>query len=261
MFGTVIMDAYRQEETAEIANALDELCNPNDSYGWASAGIYCFWDYYIEEVLYIGLASDLYTRFKQHNGLLPTNDTCCKKTYIDKYFSCNERLGYSIFVQSPLSQPLTFRNKKKYAKFAAQENAPVADFFTEQGKNDIKRVEGILIESYKRHYGHFPPWNQIGGSADGQHSVMPNNINIVRSFCSPDLYERNPIVSRSTLRELAYNSEYEFYECNFFHVVRTYMLIFGMEFKEALDFTISHDKCNIFDMIKKNGYLKKKLIL
>ena len=29
-----------------------------DSLGWASAGIYSFWDYYTKDVLYIGLASD-----------------------------------------------------------------------------------------------------------------------------------------------------------------------------------------------------------
>ena len=46
MFGTVIIDAYRKDEAMEMANAIDDLCSPNDTYGWASAGIYCFWDYY-----------------------------------------------------------------------------------------------------------------------------------------------------------------------------------------------------------------------
>ena len=55
MFGTVIIDAYRKEETLEMADAIDDLCSPTDNYGWASAGIYCFWDYYAEAVLYIGL--------------------------------------------------------------------------------------------------------------------------------------------------------------------------------------------------------------
>ena len=26
-----------------LAEAIEDLCSPNDSYGWASAGIYCFW--------------------------------------------------------------------------------------------------------------------------------------------------------------------------------------------------------------------------
>lgn len=40
------------------------LCSPNDNYG-ASAGIYCFWNYHIEEVLFIGLAGDLVERFNK----------------------------------------------------------------------------------------------------------------------------------------------------------------------------------------------------
>lgn len=70
MFGTVIIDAYSNNETEEMAKAIDDLCSPNDNYGWASAGIYSFWDYDKHEVLYIGLARDLSERFCQHNGLL-----------------------------------------------------------------------------------------------------------------------------------------------------------------------------------------------
>ena len=44
MFGTVIIDAYRKEEALEMADAIADLCSPTDNYGWASAGIYCFWD-------------------------------------------------------------------------------------------------------------------------------------------------------------------------------------------------------------------------
>ena len=100
MFGTVIIDAYRKEETLEMADAIDDLCSPTDNYGWASAGIYRFWDYYAEAVLYIGLAGDLAERFKQHNGILPIKEGS-KQKQIEDYFSRNERLGYTIFVQSP----------------------------------------------------------------------------------------------------------------------------------------------------------------
>ena len=95
------------------------------------------------------------------------------------------------------------RNKTLYEKFARQQNAPVEDLLSEQGRDDIKRVEGILIESFRRKYGHFPPWNNIGGSVAGQNRVMENNINIVKSFCTPDDYAINPIVSHSTIRELS----------------------------------------------------------
>ena len=70
----------------ELANAIDDLCSPNDNYGWASAGIYCFWDYYAEAILYIGLASDLAVRFKQHNGIIPL-ESGSKQKQIEEYFS------------------------------------------------------------------------------------------------------------------------------------------------------------------------------
>lgn len=86
MFGTVIIDAYRKEEALEMADAIDDLCSPTDNYGWASAGIYCFWDYYAEAVLYIGLAGDLAERFKQHNGILPIKEGSKQKQIEDYFF-------------------------------------------------------------------------------------------------------------------------------------------------------------------------------
>lgn len=259
MFGTVIIDAYRKEETLEMANAIDDLCSPNDSYGWSSAGIYCFWDYYAEAVLYIGLAGDLAERFKQHNGILPLKEGS-KQKQIEDYFSKNERLGYTIFVQSSLSQPLVHRNRGLYEEFATQQNAPVEDMLSDQGRVDIKRVEGILIESFRRKYGHLPPWNSIGGSIAGQKRVMKNNINIVKSFCTPDDFAINPIVSRSTIRELSENPEWEGYE-NYLHAVRMYLLLFGMDYEQALDFTNKNDIFGTYERMKKSGYLNKKLIV
>ena len=259
MFGTVIIDAYRKSETRELAEAIEDLCRPNDSYGWASAGIYCFWDYYIEEILYIGLAGDLSERFRQHNGILPLKHGS-KQDKIEQYFSCNERLGYTIFVQSPLSQPLVHRNRTHYKKFATQRNAPVEDLLSKEGKADIHRVEGILIESYRRKHGHLPPWNEIGGSKEGQNSVRLNNYNIVKSFSSPDDYARNPIVSRSTIRELSNNAIYTAFE-SYLHAVRMYMLMFGMEYQDALQFTIEHDKYHTIDKLQEAKYFEKHLII
>lgn len=259
MFGTVIIDAYRKEEALEMADAIDDLCSPTDNYGWASAGIYCFWDYYAEAVLYIGLAGDLAERFKQHNGILPIKEGS-KQKQIEDYFSRNERLGYTIFVQSPLSQPLVHRNRKVYEKFAKQQNSPIEDMLSEQGRDDIKRVEGILIESFRRKYGHFPLWNSMGGSMVGQTKVMENNINIVNSFCQPDNYAINPIVSRSTIRELSRNPEWEWYE-NYLHAARMNLLILGMEYDEALEFINKNDTLGTYERMKKSGYLRKRLIV
>jgi GIY-YIG catalytic domain. len=260
MFGTVILDTYKKSDKLLIAKALDELCSPKDSYGWGSAGIYCFWDYYNEEILYIGLASDLTERFKQHNGLSRVNDDSCKYKYIEKYFENNDRLGYSIFAQSPLSQPLTHKNKKKYSKIAEDINSPVEDMISDQGKVDIKLVEGLLIESYRIKHGHFPPWNDIGGSVEGQRRVMANNYNIVKSFCSPQDYEVNPIMSKSTLRELAENPSYSSFE-SFLHVVRMNMLIHGLDYQSALNLAMKFDNFGWYEKIIEAGYDKKKLFL
>jgi len=99
MFGTVIIDAYRKEETRELAEAIDDLCSPNDNYGWASAGIYCFWYYYAEAVLYIGLAGNLAERFRQHNGILPIKEGS-KQKKIEEYFSKKREIGIYNFLQN-----------------------------------------------------------------------------------------------------------------------------------------------------------------
>ena len=47
---------YYEDEAIEMATAIDDLCSPKDNYGWASAGIYCFWDYYDENKNYLSIA-------------------------------------------------------------------------------------------------------------------------------------------------------------------------------------------------------------
>lgn len=201
----------------------------------------------------------IYIRFKQHNGILPVV-AGSKIKEIKEYFSKNDRLGYTIFVKSPLFQPLTLRNKDMYESFAKQSNSPVTDLLNEQGIDDMKKTETILIESFRRNYGYFPPWNKMSGSIAGQNSAMKNNINIVKSFCSPDDYYKHPIVSRSTIRKLSANSEYAMYE-NFLHAVRMSMLTAWMDFHEALDFHNQHDRFGYFEKIKESGYSKKRLIV
>ena len=260
MFGTVIIDAYVKDDTENLANAIDDICCPSDSYGWASAGIYSFWDYNTHEVLYIGLASNLAVRFKQHNGLLSMPEEGCKYNYIQEYFKSHSKPGYTIFVQSPLSQPMVHRNKKLFERMAAEHNSSIHDYVNEQGIADIKRVEWILIEAYNQYYGRFPAWNKVGGSMEGQRNVMQNNINIIKSFSNPQLYTINPIVSRSTIRELSDNPTYEGFE-SFLHAVRMCMLIFGINFDDALAF---HNKFDLFGwprIMCSEEYLNKKLIV
>ncbi|GAB1157197.1 hypothetical protein YWY31_32220 [Paenibacillus illinoisensis] len=75
MFGTVVKEKYSIYEVGKIVDYLDDVCCPNDAIGWSSSGIYCFWDVYTNEILYIGLAIDLKIRFMQHNGLTSIADS------------------------------------------------------------------------------------------------------------------------------------------------------------------------------------------
>lgn len=254
MFGTIIIDAYKKDEKEQIANALDDLCSPCDTYGWASAGIYCFWDYYSKEILYIGLAADLCDRFKQHNGIIIIDDNSCKKKQIDLYFNQKEKLGYSIFVQSPLSQPITHRNEKEYRKMLGTEFSR-EDYVGQEGQDHIKQVEGILIEAYRKANGDFPLWNRMGGSLYGQQVASIGNYEIVKSFND---FEPNPLVSRYSLRELSKNPMYEGFE-SYLHAVRMSVLMSGMTFGNALEFYNKADPINRYQQMIDNGYFKKIL--
>src|SRR5262245_6822924 len=107
MLATIILDTFAQHEASEIAASLDDLCSPDDNYGFASAGVYAFWSVPERQILYIGLASKLGDRFRQHTGLAACDAKCCKRLQIADYFKNTKRLGYSIFVQSPMEQPPT----------------------------------------------------------------------------------------------------------------------------------------------------------
>lgn len=254
LFATIISDAYRTDEKHLIADALDDLCNPRDSYGWSSAGLYSFWDYTTREVLYIGLAVDLEERYRQHNSLLPIDPNSCKKEKIDSYFKSREKLGYSIFVQSLLSQPITSKNQGVWGDFSG-EDFSVIDLRSSKDRDDLKTVEGILIESYRMKHGVFPPWNSVGGSVKGQRRATIGNYDIVQSFS-----KQSVLVSKSTIRELSEDPVLEGYENTLF-TARFQMLYAGMTWGEALDFTRRHDSMGRIDEMIRNGYFNKELIL
>jgi hypothetical protein len=262
MFGTIIMDAYMADESEKMASLIEEICSPMDSLGWASAGIYSFWNYYTKEVLYIGLASDLYVRFKQHNGLYPISDNACKIQHINEYFKDYDKLGYSILVQSPLSQPIVHRNEKRYRKFLdAPKGMPIPNYAGEEGLEFIRQAEGQLIESYKQYVGDVPPWNKIGGDTYSRKYASENNyLYVVQAFANgtPD----NFLVSRSTIRELAENATYEWFETQL-HGLRMMMLTLNMSYDDAIKMQL---KLNPYfkaqwDRIVETKYLDKELIV
>lgn len=209
MFGTIILDSYTKDEIYNMAEYIEEICSPLDTIGWASSGIYSFWDYGTKNILYIGLASDLYVRFKQHNGLLPIDDNACKYQQIQDYFKSREKLGYTILVQSPLSQPIVQRNEKKYMEFLEKHKGiPINNYAIEDGLESIRSAEGQLIEAYRLYTGDIPPWNKIGGDVYARkYATKGNFLQIIQAFSLGDT--QNFLVSRSTIRELAGNPTYE----------------------------------------------------
>src|SRR5215210_9307300 len=93
VFGTFILDAYRSDERAAVATALEGIASARDRYGFASGGVYCFWEWGSRDVLYIGRAIDLPQRFRQHNSRAgrPKGTT---RAFIEQYFLDHELLGF-----------------------------------------------------------------------------------------------------------------------------------------------------------------------
>ena len=254
MLATIILDAYKESEKSEIVNALDDICSPKDTYGWASSGIYSYWDYDTKEILYIGLAVDLTMRFKQHNGFYKSIDkNTCKVEEIDNYFKTKSKLGFSIIVQSSLSQPITSSIKKQYKIFESI-GIPLEDYFDEEGRKNIKVTEGALLEAFRKLKGDLPLWNKIKGAIDGQKRAEGIKMETFNKIMTNN--EPHYLTAQSSLREIAKNPIVERYE-NFLHVLRMNRLVFGL--KDAMNMINECDLTGTYEKMCTKGYLKKKL--
>ena len=123
----------------------------------------------------------------------------------------------------------------------------------------IRHAEGQLIESYKQVRGTIPPWNKIGGDVYSRKNASEDNYQyVVRAFSSgtPDNY----LVSRSTIRELAENATYEWFETQL-HGLRMLMLTIGMSFEQAISVQMKFNPYfkDQWDRIIESKYLDKKL--
>ena len=215
MLGTVLLDTYSQSESAAVAQSIDDLCSPTDQFGWASAGVYVFFDPLQRMTLYIGLAGDLAERFRQHNVLLPCEARCCKSVEIGEYFRTHPRLGYGMLVQSPLSQPTVGRNRAERADYPEDR----------EGYCFAQTAEGSLIESARKYGGGFPPWNKVGGATAGR-TVASSGTHLLVQALSGDT--NSPLVAKRTIRELTADEEAESYE-EHLHAARLGILHMGME--------------------------------
>ena len=264
MLATIILDSFSKVEASEIADALDMICSPDETYGFASACIYAFWSIPERDVLYIGLARDVTSRFRQHTGLRACDPASCKRKEIDAYFEDHPRLGYSIMVQSTLDQPVSETERAELAElyddaFAAD----VADFF--HGEENIVLAEGFLLELHRQLGDRLPPWNKMHGSVRGRQRRSLSDhreqirtvVEMVRTGKQPDqiireMAEKGPpyelllnltgeemsfLNANSTLRQIAKDNTVEGHE-EFLHGVRIHMLLHGSTFADAIRFQL-----------------------
>lgn len=159
-------------------------------------------------------------------------------------------------VQSPLSQPMVNKNKELYKDFF-DFNSPIEDYTGEQGKESIKLMEGILIELFRKKQGFLPKWNKIGGAIYGQRRAKNMKFDLLEAINS---FEYNPLVARSSLRELSNNPVYAEYEMDL-HAVRMNMFNLGISFNES--FKVLKEMCTIsqYKNIEESNYLCKNLDL
>jgi hypothetical protein len=231
MLATIITDVYCDSKPAELAKAIDFLCCPTDALGWSSAGIYCFWNYDTKEILYIGLASDLVHRFRQHNGLVDVSPEKCKRAQITQYFRESSLLGYSIFVQSPLAQPLVWRQKRggeqAHGEYWGDDEEDIGD-----GEHNVRIMEGTLLRSYYMLHGRWPAWNKIGGRrTECKPGDYPSEVNLLNGLVG----QEHPLLARLTIRNLANGDrKYRRYEENL-HAIRMIQSEFGGTMEQAMN--------------------------
>lgn len=233
MFGTVLYDEFTSTERKKVAAALEDLCSPLDNYGWASVGVYMFskpatndtpknW---ADDVLYVGLARDLPERFNQHTGLLGCPASGCKRKQIDKWFSTNDTIRFSCFVQSPLDQSIGHRRRAQLNKHFDEENDESFLNDPPYGLESAKLVEGQLIETYRLKQKKRPPWNRRGGSKEGAARAAGGSGGPLLAYMA-GAAPSQLILARRTIRELSDDESATDHEI-FLHALRTNAILYS----------------------------------
>jgi hypothetical protein len=228
MFGTVIWDVYGRDEVNDLHAAIEDLASATDSIGWSSSGVYAFYDPDPQAyspsrhaLRYLGLATDLSTRFAQHNGIISVKPGSSKASNIDAWFDTHNLLGYSAFVQSPLHQPNISRLKKEIGSTVVDWSS---DFDHDiDARRSITLLEGQLIETAVLDRGALPSWNKIGGSKDGKSRALGGTGSALISLMEGA--HDNLFVARRSIRELSNDSAAYFDESDTLHAARMQALM------------------------------------
>ncbi len=202
MWGTFVLNTYEWEQRRSMQDALEDIASPRDTYGFASGGIYCFWNVDTREVLYLGKAVDLPDRFATHNGL-GGNRRGSKYEEIQAHFSTAGSLGFSVLVRSSSSQTNVARLRKQvemdFGPMEDHEWELHADRPADTGE-EITDAEGIGLRSHRLGSGRLPLWNRIEGRVNAWGKAM------TRVDSTSDLMTgavNSLLQSRRTITELA----------------------------------------------------------
>jgi hypothetical protein len=201
MLVTWVRDVYTDNERSEMRAAIDSIASPNTYDGFASNGVYVFFDPESREVLYnwLVLARDLSERFAQHNGLIRMQEDGCKIRQIAAWFASNDRLGYAAALQSPFSQAGVGRQRGKPTREFYDEESGVFWGYDSEGLDHIADVEGQLIAAFTRRTGALPRWNKVQGRvAQGN---MPTESYALLEMATGQA--DSLLLARRTIRQLA----------------------------------------------------------
>lgn len=163
MWGTVLLDVYRREHAQNVREALERLLGPESRSAWATGGVYVFWNPDTRDPLYVGIAGDFPERFAQHNGLRRCPAAGCQRENIERYFAeeC-DRLGYSVFLLSHLSQPST-RRQRRALGLTDPELIDLNEAMSAEVLDQMRELEGRMIALYAAICGEPIPWNVSPG--------------------------------------------------------------------------------------------------
>lgn len=254
MLCTFIHETYSLTDARQLSEALVDLFSPLNEDGWASSGVYCFYDIETHEVLYIGLALDLAQRFNQHNGLVSVDPNSCKYSEISQWFTSHKKIGYSVLVQSALSQP-SFRKFNMRYGLSAEEMEMQYGYLVKEGYEAIVNTEGLLIEAHKLNKGKMPRWNNIGGSLMGREAATATHFCLLQLFTGE---VDDWMVARKSITEISRNPLYQAFE-HYLHGIRGLATGSCFEFKETWNF-FPHDELMKSQLIK-SDYLPEEWLL
>jgi hypothetical protein len=212
MFGTVFLEAYREDEKEDVLKAIHALTGSGGL--WSSVGIYCYFNPSTALPLYIGKAMNVGSRFSQHN-LAKSKPGSNKRAKIDHYFQNNEVLGVSLLLlPSAFYASLDGLNNKKHRRIKNRFNAAIESILI------LKQTKAKLS------------WNIQNGSRLYLNQLRRDTHLIVGAMCGKLDTTNFWLTASETIRELPQTHENNEFE-TVLSFIRFQMLFLNKSLVEA----------------------------